>query len=411
MRHDIEPPLEGKTRNGNLSVLTAETHRTRDVNDNRQKEIPQQDRTLIVGPATAGATGGEPEERIHQLVVIEGPEQGRMIALNADSVTLGRAAPSGILLRDIEISRAHCRLFLENGERCIADLQSTNGTFVDGLRITTHTRLTDGCVVTIGRHRMKFERRTRREIELAHEFERSLEGASRYVQSMLPPPLSDGPVRTEWLLIPCARLGGDALGYQWIDADHFALYLLDVSGHGPEAAMLAVSVMNALRQKSLPGTDPRDPQQVVRHLNAAWQMEDHSQMYFTLWYGVFRRATRVLSYCSAGQHPAYLVHAGAADPQPLRTANPPVGVTVTHHFHADSTTLPPDASLYLFSDGVFEVETITGKRWELENLLPILTEAAAPDLAETQRVYQSVQKVARRGPLDDDFSLLVTRFL
>jgi sigma-B regulation protein RsbU (phosphoserine phosphatase) len=411
MRLKLEPAQEQTAHRRSLCASATESHRTQHVNDNSPKVIPLQDRTLVVGPATASAGGGESEARIQQLVVIEGPEQGRMITLDANAITLGRAAPSDILLRDIEISRVHCRLYLENGERRIADLQSTNGTFVDGRRITAPARLTDGCVVTIGRHRIKVERRTQREIELAHEFERSLEGASRYVQSMLPPPISDGPVRTEWLLIPCARLGGDALGYQWIDADHFALYLLDVSGHGPEAAMLAVSVMNALRQKSLPGADPRDPQQVVTHLNAAFQMEAHSQMYFTLWYGVFGRATRVLSYCSAGQHPAYLAHGGSADPQPLRTANPPVGVTAAHPFQAGAAVVPPGATLYLFSDGVFEVETISGKRWELENLLPTLAEAAVPDLAETQRIYQSVQKVARRGPLDDDFSVLVTRFL
>jgi sigma-B regulation protein RsbU (phosphoserine phosphatase) len=381
------------------------------VNEDTQKEFTIQERTLILGPDIIGTAAGEAEERLHQLIVIAGTEQGQIIPLTAAAITLGRAAPSNVLLRDIEISRVHCRIFQENGDHYIADLQSTNGTVVDGKRITTPTKLTDGCMVDVGRHRMKFERRTRREIELANDFERSLEGASRYVQSMLPPPIADGPVRTEWLLIPCARLGGDALGYQWIDADHFSLYLLDVSGHGPEAAMLAVSIMNVLRQKSLPGADPRDPVQVVRHLNAMFQMEDHSQMYFTLWYGVFRCSTRMLNYCSAGQHPAYLVHSGAALPQPLRTANPPVGVVAAHGFTAATTAVPADATLYLFSDGVFEVETITGQRWELENLLSTLIEAAVPDLAETQRVYQSVQRVARRGQLDDDFSVLVTRFL
>jgi serine phosphatase RsbU (regulator of sigma subunit) len=377
------------------------------VSNTNQKDA-QQDFTLIVGPNTASAPA---EERIHQLLVTEGAEQGRMIELGARAITLGRAEPSDVVLRDVEISRGHCNVYPQDGEHYIADLQSTNGTFVDGRRLTAPVKLTDGCMVRIGRHQMKYERRTRREIELARDFERSLEGASRYVQSMLPPPINDGPVRTEWLLIPCARLGGDALGYQWIDDDHFSLYLLDVSGHGPEAAMLAVSVMNALRQKALPGADLRDPEQVVNRLNALFQMEDHSQMYFTLWYGVFRTDTRVLSYCSAGQHPAYLVHTGATTPSPLRTPNPPVGVTRARNYQADAVTVPADATLYLFSDGVFEINTPSGQQWDLNDLLPKLMEVAVPTLGETQRIYQSVQNVARRGPFEDDFSLLVTRFL
>jgi sigma-B regulation protein RsbU (phosphoserine phosphatase) len=308
------------------------------------------------------------------------------------------------------MSRNHCNIYVEFGQRYITDLKSTNGTYVDGRRISSPSLLTDGCVVRVGRHHLRYERRTRRELETALDFERSLEGASRYVQSMLPQPINDGPVRTEWLLIPCARLGGDALGYQWIDSDHFSMYLLDVSGHGPEAAMLAVGVMNALRQKSLPDADMRDPSQVVRQLNAMFQMEDHSLMYFTLWYGVLRMSTRTLSYCSAGQHPAYLVHAGAREPQPLRTPNPAVGVTPARPFKADSIPVPADATLYLFSDGVFEIDTQAGARWELDDFLPTLAEAAVPGLAETQRIRQSVQKVARRGPYEDDFTVLVARF-
>lgn len=377
------------------------------MNDGKKKDITIQDSTLMIAPGETVTPG---EERIHQLLVTEGAEQGRVIELSEPTITVGRTAPAEITLRDVEISRNHCRITQDAGVVMITDLKSTNGTYVDGHRITAPAKLTDGCLIRIGRHQLKYERRTRREIEQSLDFERSLEGASRYVQSMLPLPISEGPVQTEWLLIPCARLGGDALGYQWIDEDHFSLYLLDVSGHGPEAAMLAVGAMNALRQKALPGADLRDAAQVTKQLNTMFQMEDHSLMYFTLWYGVYKMSTRTLSYCSAGQHPAYLTYEGASEPQPLRTANPPVGVTPAHNFQAQSTPVPVDATLYLFSDGVFEIDTAGGQRWDLENLLPTLLEVAVPNLAETQRIYQSVQKVARRGPFEDDFSVLVTSF-
>ena len=377
------------------------------MNDGKKKDITIQDSTLMIAPGETVTPG---EERIHQLLVTEGAEQGRVIELSEPTITVGRTAPAEITLRDVEISRNHCRITQDAGVVMITDLKSTNGTYVDGHRITAPAKLTDGCLIRIGRHQLKYERRTRREIEQSLDFERSLEGASRYVQSMLPLPISEGPVQTEWLLIPCARLGGDALGYQWIDEDHFSLYLLDVSGHGPEAAMLAVGAMNALRQKALPGADLRDAAQVTKQLNTMFQMEDHSLMYFTLWYGVYKMSTRTLSYCSAGQHPAYLTYEGASEPQPLRTANPPVGVTPAHNFQAQSTTVPVDATLYLFSDGVFEIDTAGGQRWDLENLLPTLLEVAVPNLPETQRIYQSVQKVARRGPFEDDFSVLVTSF-
>jgi serine phosphatase RsbU (regulator of sigma subunit) len=65
----------------------------------------------------------------------------------------------------------------------------------------------------------------------------------------------------------------------------------------------------------------------------------------------------------------------------------------------------------LFSDGVFEFDTTTGQRWSLEDFLPSLTETTIHGLGEPQRIYQSVQRVARRGPLEDDFTVLVARFV
>jgi sigma-B regulation protein RsbU (phosphoserine phosphatase) len=68
-----------------------------------------------------------------------------------------------------------------------------------------------------------------------------------------------GPLLTDWSFIPSASLGGDSFGYHWINADHFAVYLHDVSGHGWGAALLSVSVINVLRSHALPKTDFRDP--------------------------------------------------------------------------------------------------------------------------------------------------------
>ena len=373
---------------------------------NNQDQTALDTTTIVVqGQSTASR-----EERGHQLVVTEGADMGRVIDLSGRALTIGRLPPAELVLTDHLISRNHCRISMDGGAPVVADLNSTNGTFVDGQRLDSPLRLTEGCIITVGRHQLKYERHTRREIESKRDFERSLDGASRYVQSMLPPPIMDGPVRTEWLLVPCARLGGDALGYQWIDNDHFALYLLDVSGHGPEAAMLAVGVMNALRQKLLPGANLRDAGEVVRQLNAMFQMEDHAQMYFTLWYGVYQLSTRILQYCSAGQHPAYLVHEGTAAPQPLRTANPPVGVLPAPTFKSATFAVPADAMLYMFSDGAFEIETASGRRQELEDMVPMLIRGELSGLTETQRIYRSVQDAARQSRLEDDFSLLVTTF-
>ena len=85
-----------------------------------------------------------------------------------------------------------------------------------------------------------------------------LENAANYVISILPPPMDDGPT-AQWRFIPSLDLGGDSFGYHWIDDDHFAVYLLDVCGHGVGPALLSVSVINTLRSGALSNTDFRTP--------------------------------------------------------------------------------------------------------------------------------------------------------
>ena len=82
--------------------------------------------------------------------------------------------------------------------------------------------------------------------QILEQLNEELAEAADYVKSMLPEPISEGPVKTDWKFVPSTSLGGDAFGYHWIDGDHFAIYLLDVSGHGVGAALLSVSVMRAL---------------------------------------------------------------------------------------------------------------------------------------------------------------------
>ena len=121
----------------------------------------------------------------------------------------------------------------------------------------------------------------------AEAVERELQDAAAYVASILPPPLTEGPVLAEWFFQPCARLGGDAFGYQMLDRQHFAAFVLDVAGHGTASALYSVSVVNVLRQRMLPNVDFRDPSAVIRSLNRMFPMEQHNELFFTIWYGVY----------------------------------------------------------------------------------------------------------------------------
>jgi serine phosphatase RsbU (regulator of sigma subunit) len=362
--------------------------------------------TRIVTPGEADLVLGE---RVHVLEIISGAGAGRHLVVGEAGASIGRIAPADIILPDAEVSRSHCRVEVGPEGVVLTDLNSTNGTFVNGVAVRGSHRLDTGAVLRIGRHHLRYAWRTRRELLESEQLDRDLDRAYAYIEALLPAPISEGPIRAEWAYQPSARLGGDAFGYGPLSETLFAFYLVDVSGHGAGAAMHSVAVMNLLRQHALPGADMSRPGEVLATLNDMFQMDAHGGLYFTIWYGVIDRVTRRLTFASAGHHPAFLL-APSADPTPLRTPNGLVGAITGKAYAEDQVMVPPGSSLYLFSDGVFEIVTKQGVQWAFQDFLPLIPAAAGEGATECQGLYEAVVDIARPGGLDDDFTLLILRF-
>lgn len=248
----------------------------------------------------------------------------------------------------------------------------------------------------------------RRLAESQKELAAELRQAARYVQSLLPPKLTAGPVRIDWRFVPSTQLAGDMFGHLWLDADHLAIFLLDVSGHGVGSALLAVSVGNLLMARSLPDTNPRDPAAVVSRLNDTFPMERQDGKYFTIWYGVYRPADRALAFCNAGHPPALLWHDGTV--QQLEADGPAAGMMPGMPYDSRTVPVPPGARLVVFSDGVYEVEqAATGEMWPFEDFLAYLGGLMGQDgLIDTQLAHS--RALAGSDTLADDFSMLDVSF-
>ncbi len=245
-----------------------------------------------------------------------------------------------------------------------------------------------------------YEALLRSEQRLAWEVAR----ASEYVTSLLPKQLAEDRVRADWRYVPSAELGGDCFGYHWIDPDHFAVYLLDVSGHGVGAALLSVSALDSIRMQSLPNTDFRLPGQVLVAMNDAFQMQKHNNLFFTCWYGVYDASTRRLEYASGGHPPALLVSRNASV-QRLVTPNAVIGAFPKTTAHSSAVRVEPGSRLYVFSDGVYEVESPDGIMWNLDGLGEFLA-PPAPAGEELDALYAFVRRMRGSDVLEDDFSLV-----
>ncbi len=283
----------------------------------------EQDQTRIV--THADMIDLYQDDRLHCLEPAEDADDDARHIVGPLGLKIGRTSPADIVIADSEVSRSHCMVALVNGELLVSDLNSTNGTFIDGNRITGVEPLPVGAVLQVGKRAFKHEWRTRGEIEQSAEVDRELRRAAAYVRALLPPQISEGPIRTKWYYKPSAKLGGDAFGYGRLSEDKYVCYLVDVAGHGAGAAMHAVAIMNQLRQQNLPDTDMSQPREVLGTLNQIFGMDEHAGLYFTIWYGVYDRSTRWLNFASGGQHPAFLISPDGRDFTPLQTRNLIIG--------------------------------------------------------------------------------------
>ncbi len=104
---------------------------------------------------------------------------------------------------------------------------------------------------------------SREALQVTHDrLQDELREAERYVRAILPPPPAE-PLAADWRFVPSTELGGDSFGYHWVDDEHFALYLIDVCGHGVGSALLSVAVADTLRSEALQRTDFRSPAAVL----------------------------------------------------------------------------------------------------------------------------------------------------
>jgi phosphoserine phosphatase RsbU/P len=232
--------------------------------------------------------------------------------------------------------------------------------------------------------------------------------AAKYVCSLLPEPIHQGAVQVDWRFVPSTQLGGDSFGYHWLDDEHFAVYLLDVSGHGVGASLLSVSALNVLRSQSLPGADFHDPAQVLERLSATFLMEQHDNRYFTIWYGVFSKKTRQLTYAVGGHPPALLMASSSASPvelQQLESDGSPIGWNLGLPFDAKVVTIAPNDRLFIFSDGVYEIEKTDGENWTFNEFVEFM--ATVPKGANSMdHLLAHTRQLHASDVLADDFSML-----
>ena len=361
------------------------------------------DATLLAGSDIA-ASHDEPVTHSLSFTVAGGGLH--RVTIGPQQMVIGRSRPADLVIESSKISRQHCALQAVSGSLVVTDLGSTNGTFVDGHRITASTSLAHGASLTVGGQALTYERLTGRGLSASQASERDLQNASAYVQMLLPKPLKSQSVQADWLFMPCARLGGSGFGYRFLSPTLFCGFLVEVAGQGTQTAMHAVAVMNLMRQPTISGVDLTQPDQVLAGLARSFVAEQNGGLFFSACYFTYDLEAATLRYAAAGRSPAYVADPTHGIATVLTATGGPIGLRVDEPAAVATCRVAPGMRLVLASDEVCDRLRLGAT----DHMYALAIAPSEPNIPEPLRVHQAVRHLAGESVFDEDFVALVFTF-
>ena len=244
-----------------------------------------------------------------------------------------------------------------------------------------------------------------------------LRAAADIQRALLPRgPLELPGLRATSFFLPSHHVGGDIFNLQRLGADHAAIWVLDVSGHGVGAAMVTVSVAQRLLPQGGivagdpldPAARPAEPADVLAKLDAEYPMERFDR-FFTITYLLIDLRTGRVRYSSAG-HPPPILQRKDGTLTALEEGGTLVGLGGSSFAQGEAWLRPGDR-LVLYTDGLVDYQGRAASAFGAERLESALAETRSLSLDEAGDAL--VHRVLGHGdaaPPDDDLTVLVVEW-
>jgi sigma-B regulation protein RsbU (phosphoserine phosphatase) len=258
-----------------------------------------------------------------------------------------------------------------------------------------------------------------RELRIANaRLESGLTAAAAVQSSLLPEvsPKIHG-VGFEWSYEACESLGGDMFNIFRLDERRVGMYVLDVSGHGPSAALQSVTLSHVLTPFDQQGGilkrisersgryEVASPAEVARRLNREFPLIERSGQFFTFLYGILDVETRVVRYVKAG-HPGPIVVSRDTARCLEKGGGIPIGILPDAEYEEDQVELSSGDSLIFYTDGAFETFNAQREIYGLDRMIRTIAEAGG-GISERLRALQlSIDAFGRGEPRRDDVTFV-----
>lgn len=234
---------------------------------------------------------------------------------------------------------------------------------------------------------------------------------AREVQNQLFPqrvPLVPG-LEIEAICKAARMVSGDYYDFIELSPTKVAIAIADISGKGISAALLMASLQAALRSQLLaPGSDTLSTAELVSRLNRHLVRNTADDRFATFFIAVYDSETRLLRYTNAGHLPSFCLCGDQAFY--LDKGGMVLGVFEDYEFVEGLETVPPNAVLIGYSDGLVEPENVYGEEFGITRL----KDAAMRLNGSTPRtialgMMQAVEDWAGTPEQADDMTVIVAR--
>ncbi|MCC6647195.1 MAG: SpoIIE family protein phosphatase [Polyangiaceae bacterium] len=356
--------------------------------------------------------------RVGVFLITSGADTGRVVRVpHGAVVSFGRSHDCTVQLPDEGLSRLHSRCLRLGEAYMLDDNRSTNGTYVNGRRISSATQLVDGDAVGLGRAtKLRFtimdegEAETLEELYLARrsgksalitaDLEQDLAQAREFQQRLLRQHPDLPGVEIDVLYQPVDQVGGDVYQLHVLSDGSLRVFVADAVGHGVQASlttMLIVSEYEATRHL-------RSPAAALAALNGALVAKfAHARVQFTAACVDVRFREREIVFAAAGHPPPCVVRAGVFEE--LEASGPILGVVDDLVVPEATVDLAEGDHLLVFTDGCTEV--FDGARvYGEEGLSRTARDAIAAREKVSDAVAAALSEFTRGKPLADDATLL-----
>lgn len=258
-------------------------------------------------------------------------------------------------------------------------------------------------VGSFARNEEELKRKTLQEERIAGE----LRVANQIQQSMLPHShLHQNDVEIYGSLMPAREVGGDLFDY-YIRDEKLFFCIGDVSGKGAPSAMLMGVIHSLFRAFS---AHENNPSRIMQTINETSCQGNETNMFVTLFIGVLDLPTGRLRYCNAGHDVPYIIHNFKSSTLNC-IPHLPVGVFDDVKYTVEETTLQPNSTVFLYTDGLTEAKNKERKLFGMERIGDILDTCSNKQTKEIlEIVSDEVHKFEGDAEQSDDLTMLAIRY-